>query len=153
MKHPVKYSFCTTRANHVSWRSEVEKGETDDWRIIRRRMQELAAERKVIIYLYTYNEYFCRWDYIGKTLPNGDHYDFNDSGPYALDDDANGYHKKKNTRIKDIFSKQKRLLTTNGSASTVRPARFRCPSSRACDLRALQSKLTRRKNETLKTRI
>lgn len=57
-------------------------------------MQELAAERKVIIYLYTYNEYFCRWDYIGKTLPNGDHYDFNDRGPYALDDDANGYHKK-----------------------------------------------------------
>lgn len=45
--------------------------------------------------LYVYNDYFRRWDYIGKTLPDGGFYDHTGSGPYELSADGRGYYLKK----------------------------------------------------------
>ena len=77
---------------HAS-RIELEAGEAD-WRYIRRRSLQLADERGDQVMLYVYNTYYHRWDYIGKALPGGDWYDFNDHGPYVLDAQGDGFNKK-----------------------------------------------------------
>lgn len=73
---------------HVS-RIEIETGEAD-WVYIRRQAHKLANERKEQVMLYVYNPYYRRWDYIGKTLPGGDWYDFRGNGPYVLTEDGQG---------------------------------------------------------------
>lgn len=78
---------------HVS-RIELETGEAD-WVYIRRRHHQLADERKEQVMLYVYNDYFRRWDYCGKTLPGGEWYDHNGSGPYELSADGRNYFRKK----------------------------------------------------------
>lgn len=77
---------------HVS-RIALEAGEAE-WPYIRRRPLELADERNEQVMLYIYNDHFHRWDYCGKALPGGEWYDFKDGGPYVLDADGDGFHKK-----------------------------------------------------------
>lgn len=53
-----------------------------------------AKERNEQVMLYVYNDYFRRWDYIGKTLPGGEWYDFNGHGPYELSADGRNHFRK-----------------------------------------------------------
>lgn len=75
-------------------RIEIESGKAD-WVYIRRRHNQLAVERGEQVMLYVYNDYFRRWDYIGKVLPDGGFYDHADSGPYELSADGHAYHMPK----------------------------------------------------------
>ena len=77
---------------HVS-RIELEAGEAA-WVYIRRRHNQLARERNEQVMLYVYNLFLPRWDYIGKTLPDGGFYDHTRSGAYELSADARGYYLK-----------------------------------------------------------
>lgn len=77
---------------HVS-RIELETGEAD-WVYIRRQSHKLADERNEQVMLYVYNDYYHRWDYVGKALPGGEWYDFNGHGPYELSADGRNYFKK-----------------------------------------------------------
>lgn len=77
---------------HVT-RVELERGEAD-WVYIRRQAHKLADERKEQVMLYVYNDYYHRWDYMGKALPSGEWYDFNGHGPYELSADGRNYFKK-----------------------------------------------------------
>ena len=77
---------------HVT-RIEIESGEAG-WCYIRRRAIQLADERNEQVMLYVYNNHYHRWDFCGKALPGGDWYNFNGHGPYSLDEDGNGFHKK-----------------------------------------------------------
>lgn len=93
MANTVQYRFESfLYPAHVS-RIELEKGEAD-WVYIRRRHHQLATERNEQVMLYVYNDYFHRWDYIGKALPGGEWYDFNGHGPYELSADGRNYFKK-----------------------------------------------------------
>lgn len=78
---------------HVS-RIELESGKAD-WVYIRRQVHKLAEERNEPVLLYVYNDYYNRWEYMGKALPEGDWYDFNGNGPFELSDDGRGYFSKK----------------------------------------------------------
>lgn len=84
----VSYEFRDRHCN------VIEKGQTADWRIIRRRPLELAKQRGENIASYAYNDYLHRWDYLGYSTPEGLHYDFKDNGPYILDEDGRNFHKK-----------------------------------------------------------
>ena len=75
-------------------RIELETGQAD-MLYIRRRHHQLADERGEQVMLYVYNDYFHRWEYLGKTLPNGDLYDRNGFGPYELFADGQAYRLKK----------------------------------------------------------
>ena len=70
-----------------------EKGRTADWRYLRRQTLTIAARENVNAGLYTHNEYFNRWDFLGHTTPEGMWYDFGGHGPYVLDEDGNGFSK------------------------------------------------------------
>lgn len=61
----------------------LEQGEAD-WRKIRVRVHELAAERCDQVLLYTYDETMRRWEYRGKAIPGGFFYDFAGCGPYVF---------------------------------------------------------------------
>lgn len=78
---------------HVS-RIDVEHG-VANWRYIRRRSLQLADERNEQIMLYVYNDFYHRWDYIGKALPGGEWYTASGSGPYVLDESGDNFLKKK----------------------------------------------------------
>lgn len=78
---------------HVS-RIELESGKAD-WVYIRRQAHKLAKERNEPVLLYVFNDYFRRWDYMGKAFPEGDWYDWNGNGPYELSSDGHAYHMKK----------------------------------------------------------
>lgn len=75
-------------------RIELETGEAD-WMYIRRRHHQLADMRHEQVMLYVYNDYFRRWDYIGKALPDGSWYDWNGDGPFELSADDRRYTLKK----------------------------------------------------------
>lgn len=74
-------------------RIELEHGNAD-FLYIRRRHHQLADERGEQVMLYVYNDHFRRWDYLGKTLPGGEWYDFNGHGPYELSADGRNHFKK-----------------------------------------------------------
>lgn len=63
-----------------------------DWRQIRIRIHELAAERHDQVLLYTYDETMRRWEYRGKAVPGGFFYDFAGCGPYVFDPVTTSHH-------------------------------------------------------------
>lgn len=73
--------------------NEVERGEAS-YDYIRRRQVELAAglDRQVLVYVY--NGFRWSWEYNGRTLPNGDHYDWLDKGPWVVAADGKSYVRK-----------------------------------------------------------
>lgn len=75
-------------------RIEIESGQSD-WVYIRRRHHQLASQRKEQVLLYVYNDDISRWEYIGKTYPDGRFYYDNGSGPYELTADGKAYHMMK----------------------------------------------------------
>lgn len=78
---------------HVS-RIELESGKAD-WVYIRRQAHKLAEERNEPVLLYVFNDYLRRWNYMGKAIPGGDWYNWNDNRPYVLSSDGHSYHMKK----------------------------------------------------------
>lgn len=95
MSKTVSYEFRDRYSN------VIEKGQTEDWRIIRRRPLEIAKERSENIASFAYNEYLRTWDYLGYSTPEGLHYDFKENGPYVLDEDGRGFHKKGGSNERD----------------------------------------------------
>lgn len=75
-------------------RIELESGDAD-WVYIRLRAHELADSRNEQVMLYVYNDYYHRWDYVGKALPGGDWYYWNGHGPYRLTADGTCYSLRK----------------------------------------------------------
>lgn len=94
MADTVDYRFeAYMHPAHVS-RIELESGKAD-WVYIRRQNLKLAKEHNKPVMLYVYNDYFHRWEYIGKAFPEGVWYDWNNNGPCELSADGRNFRAKK----------------------------------------------------------
>lgn len=82
--HVERYRYTTED------RKELEMGDAA-WPYIRRRAGELADETQAPVLLFVFNPTMRRWEYLRKTLPGGESYDWNGNGPFVLRPDACGY--------------------------------------------------------------